>query len=184
LWPVLAGIPFAPYHSLMVSALSKVRTARANDAEGIALVHDAAWREAYRGIIPGRELERMIARRGPRWWERAIRRGSNILVLDFGAQIAGYATYGRNRVRHTPYRGEIFELYLAPEYQGLGFGRELFRAARADLHRYGCDSAIVWALADNARAVSFYERLGGRILRKAPEIFGAEVRERVAFAFE
>jgi ribosomal protein S18 acetylase RimI-like enzyme len=105
-------------------------------------------------------------------------------VLDFDDRIVGYATYGRNRIRSMPYRGEVFELYLAPEYQGLGFGRRLFRAARADLSRYGCKTAIVWALADNARAVSFYERLGGRQLRKAPENFGAEVRQRIAFAFD
>jgi hypothetical protein len=42
-------------------------------------VHDAAWRDAYRGLIPGRELERMIARRGPRWWQSAILRGSRLL---------------------------------------------------------------------------------------------------------
>ncbi len=168
----------------MVSALTTIRTARPRDAAGIAGVHDAAWREAYRGIIPGRELERMISRRGPRWWTSAIRRGSNILVLDFDDQIAGYATYGRNRIRTMPYRGEIFELYLLPEYQGLGFGGRMFRAARSDLARYGCETAIVWALADNLRAVRFYEGLGGRLLRKAPEIFGGEVRERVAFVFE
>ena len=51
------------------------------DAAGIAGVHDCAWRDAYRGVIPGRELERMIARRGPRWWDAAIARGSRLLAL-------------------------------------------------------------------------------------------------------
>ena len=167
----------------MVSALITVRTAHGNDATDIADVHDAAWREAYRGIIPGRELEKMISRRGPRWWSRAIARGSNILVLDIDDVIAGYATYGRNRLPSMQYRGEIFELYLAPEYQGLGYGRRLFSAARNDLARHGCLNTLVWALADNERALSFYERLGGRELRRAPEKFGSEIRQRVAFAF-
>lgn len=168
----------------MVSALATIRTARDHDAGSIATVHDAAWREAYRGIIPGRELERMIAKRGPRWWGNAIRRGSNILVLDFDEEIVGYATYGRNRIQTMPYRGEIFELYLLPEFQGLGLGLRLFKAARADLTRHGCRSAIVWALAENDRAVRFYERLGGRALQSAPENFGAKKLERIAFAFD
>jgi ribosomal protein S18 acetylase RimI-like enzyme len=161
-----------------------IRRARRDDARDIAEVHDAAWRDAYRGLIPGRELECMIARRGPSWWDAAIARGSRLLVLDFDDAIGGYASYGRNRVPALPHRGEIFELYLAPHFQGLGFGRRLFEAVRADLADHGYPSLLVWALADNERALAFYERLGGKLIRSAPERFGAEMRERIAFGFE
>jgi ribosomal protein S18 acetylase RimI-like enzyme len=167
----------------MVEKVISIRNARPADAEAIAEVHDAAWRDAYRGIIPGRELERMIARRGPRWWQAAISRGSRLVVLDFGGRIAGYASYGRNRVPAMPYSGEIFELYLAPEFQGLGMGRRLFEAARRDLNDHGYVSTLVWALADNERALDFYTRLGGKIIRRAEERFGDETRGRVAFGF-
>ncbi len=167
----------------MVNTLVTVRTARARDAGEIANVHDQSWREAYRGIIPGGELERMISRRGNRWWETAINRGSNILVLDFDEAIVGYTTYGRNRARAIPFKGEIYELYLAPEYQGLGFGRRLFKAARADLARHNCMTTIVWSLEDNDRAVAFYRHMGGEPVKRAPEKFGDETRERIAFGF-
>lgn len=167
----------------MVEKVISIRNARPADAEAIAEVHDAAWRDAYRGIIPGRELERMIARRGPRWWQAAISRGSRLVVLDFGGRIAGYASYGRNRVPAMPYSGEIFELYLSPEFQGLGMGRRLFEAARRDLNEHGYVSTLVWALADNERALDFYTRLGGKIIRRAEERFGDETRGRLAFGF-
>ena len=150
----------------MVAAVITIRTARTSDAVEIAGVHDSAWRDAYRGIIPGRELERMIARRGPRWWQSAIAHGSRLAVLDYDDSICGYASYGRNRVPALPYRGELFELYLAPEFQGLGFGRRLFDAARKDLADHGYGSTLVWALADNERALAFYEHMGGRIVRR------------------
>jgi ribosomal protein S18 acetylase RimI-like enzyme len=168
----------------MVEAVITIRNARDGDADAIAEVHDAAWRDAYRGIIPGRELERMIARRGPRWWHSAITRGSRLVVLDFDEPIGGYASYGRNRVPSMPFGGEIFELYIAPEFQGLGFGRRLFDAARKDLADHGYASTLVWALADNERALDFYRRLGGRFVREAQERFGTETRARIAFAFE
>jgi len=168
----------------MVATLINIRNARESDAQGIADVHDAAWRDAYRGIIPGRELEKMIARRGPQWWHLAIVRKSRLVVLDFDETIGGYASYGRNRVPSMPYGAEIFELYIAPEFQGLGFGRRLFEAARHDLNDHGYSSVIVWAMADNERAIAFYERLGGRLVREAQERFGPEMRTRVAFAFE
>ena len=85
--------------------------------------------------------------------------------------------------RRCPSGGEIFEIYLAPEFQGLGFGKRLFKAARRDLADHGYMSVLVWALADNDRALAFYERLGGRIVRRAEERFGDEVRGRVAFGF-
>ena len=167
----------------MVQTLITIRRARWTDAEEIAEVHDAAWRDAYRGLIPGRELERMISRRGPQWWMSAIERGSRLLVLDFNEAIVGYVTYGRNRVPSLPSKGEIFELYLEPEFQGLGFGRKLFEAARDDLAAHGYPNFIVWALGDNERAIGFYDHLGGKMVRCAQERFGQEERERVAFAF-
>jgi len=167
----------------MVEAVITIRRARAEDAPEIAEVHDSAWRDAYRGIIPGKELEKMIARRGPRWWEDAILRGSRLIVLDFDDAVAGYATYGRNRVPTLPFQGEIFELYIAPEFQGLGFGRRLFQAARRDLSEHGFPSLLIWALAENDRALGFYARMGGQVVRRAQERFGDESRDRIAFGF-
>lgn len=168
----------------MVETVVTIRGARTEDAEEIASVHDAAWRDAYRGIIPGRELERMVARRGPGWWHRAITKGTRLTVLDFDESVVGYTSYGRNRVPSLPFGGEIFELYLAPEFQGIGFGRRLFDAARRDLANFGLRSTLVWALADNDRALGFYRRLGGRTVRQAEERFGDEARGRIAFGFD
>ena len=58
--------------SVMVETVISIRPARLGDEVQIARVHDSAWREAYQGVIPGRELERMILRRGPAWWRQAI----------------------------------------------------------------------------------------------------------------
>jgi len=167
----------------MVETVISIRAARPGDEAGIARVHDAAWREAYLGVIPGRDLERMIQRRGPAWWRRAILGGTRLTVLDFDEAVAGYASYGRNRMPSLPFSGEIFELYLSPEYQGAGLGRRMFQWARGDLAAHGYDSFVVWALAGNERAVHFYKRLGGQVVRRAPERFGPETRERVAFGF-
>ncbi len=167
----------------MSQALITIRRAMPGDAEQIAAVHDAAWREAYRGLIPGRELERLVARRGPDWWRRAVVKGSRLLLLSLHGTIGGYVSYGRNRAASMDFDGEIFELYLAPEYQGLGFGSRLFRAGQHDLAVNGLDSMLVWTLSDNARAVDFYRRLGGEPVRQASEHFGAEKLGRLAFGF-
>ena len=168
----------------MTQALITVRPAHGRDAEGIEGVHDAAWREAYRGIIPGVELERMVARRGASWWRSAIRRGARINVLDHQDKIAGYASYGRNRSPWLNQDGEIYELYLLPEFQGLGLGTRLFRATRANAKSAGLRGVVVWALSGNDRALAFYASLGGRILKRSTGRFGKSLYESTAFGFD
>jgi len=143
----------------MSTTLLEIRRAKMSDAPDVAETHDEAWRSAYRGIIPGAELEKLVNRRGPDWWDSAIRKGSRITLLQFGDRVAGYANYGRNRARSLFYDGEIYELYLRPEFQGLGFGRRLFSAARKDLVQSGLKSLVVWALSDNEPAMEFYRAI-------------------------
>jgi ribosomal protein S18 acetylase RimI-like enzyme len=167
----------------MSTTLIETRPARPDDAVSLAETHDEAWRTAYQGLIPGPELEKLIARRGPSWWDTAIRRGSRISLLIFGDEIAGYANYGRNRAKSLPYAGEVYELYLRPEYQGLGFGRRLFSNAKRDLAQSGQTSMVVWVLSDNEPAVAFYRALGGRTIARSTERFGQKVLDKLAFAW-
>jgi ribosomal protein S18 acetylase RimI-like enzyme len=168
----------------MSTILIEIRRAKSGDAETVASVHDEAWRTAYQGIIPGPELNKLINRRGPDWWDSAIRKGSRIALLQFGDNVAGYANYGRNRARSLTYDGEIYELYLRPEFQGLGFGRRLFTAARRDLAQSGLKSLVVWALSENDNAVEFYRALGGKAVARSSEKFGTRVLDKVAFAWQ
>lgn len=120
--------------------------------------------EAYTGIIPHLHLETLIRRRSEEWWSGAIRGGDSILVLEVGKATAGYATSGAARTR-TAHQGEIYELYLAPVYQGLGFGELLFEGCRAGLDRRQLRGLVVWALSENSGATDFYWRRGGRPFR-------------------
>lgn len=171
------------FNLAMSTILIEIRRAQPCDAAVLAETHDEAWRGAYRGIIPGPELEKLIGRRGPAWWHSAISKGSRVSLLVFGDRVAGYANYGRNRARSLFYDGEIYELYLRPEFQGLGFGRRLFTAARRDLAQSGLKSLVIWALTDNEPAVEFYRALGGRAVARSSERFGPRSLDKVAFAW-
>lgn len=161
-----------------------IRRAEEADAEAIADVHHEAWQGAYAGIIPHRALNAMIGRRGAAWWARAIRRSATVLVAEMGGEVAGYATLGRNRARELPQQGEIYELYLRPECQGIGLGSRLFAAARDKLAAHGLGGLVVWALEDNVGALSFYEGLGGRDIAEGVEVFDQKALKKVAFVWE
>ncbi len=156
----------------MTELVIDIRFAAIGDAAELAGVHERSWREAYAGMLPAMALNRMIAQRGGAWWSAALRRRSNILVLDIDAAIVGYATLGRARIGGGGVVGEIRELYLDPHYQGIGFGRQLFFAARQVLNRRGYGRVIVTALEDNHRAIAFYRHCGGRLLGRGKTTFG------------
>lgn len=161
----------------------RLRPAEPGDASALAAVHDAAWLEAYRGIIPGRELNRMVGRRGAAWWRASLARRDQTTVLDYDGQVIGYATTGPSRSGEVPFKGEVYELYMEPVFQGLGFGRLLFVEAMRQLRRRALRPRIVWSLADNVRAVGFYRHLGGKPVATGIERFGSVSRPTVALGW-
>src|SRR2546423_15425650 len=52
------------FNHAMSTTLIEIRRAKAADAVTVAETHDEAWRNAYRGIIPGSGLGKLIIRRG------------------------------------------------------------------------------------------------------------------------
>lgn len=167
----------------MSDLLVCIRHAKPDDARALSNVFDVTWRETYLGLIPGVTLQKMLARRGERWWRSTVTRGRPLVVLDVGQGVVGYSSYGRCRDRSLPADGEIDELYLMPEYQGIGFGRRLFKAVCNDLKHQGLNRIVVWALADNERACAFYEGLGGRRTAQVEERIGGAPLAKVAYLF-
>lgn len=168
----------------MTTLTIDIRKAELKDAEAIADVHHEAWRGAYAGIIPHKALNAMINRRGSQWWAHAIRRASSVLVVEVGGKVAGYATLGRNRARELSQQGEIYELYLRPECQGIGLGSRLFAAAREKLASHGLKGLVVWALEENAGALDFYAGAGGRDVAEGVEVFDQKALRKVAFVWD
>jgi GNAT superfamily N-acetyltransferase len=157
-----------------------VRNARPSDASALAQIFRDSWRQAYTGILPALYLEREIVRRDATWWRRAIAAERNLLVVLHGETIAGYATCGRARGGGRDV-GEIYELYLAPVYQGLGMGEHLFEACRATLDCLDIERLVVWALEGNDKAHAFYRHCGGRATRRSCVRLGKGMKTRIAF---
>ena len=160
-----------------------LRRAGAQDAKGIAKVHASSWRQAYTGIIPRNALNAMISRRDEAWWARAIRHSTKIIVLEDKGKIVGYATMGANRITALPQEAEIYEIYLLPEYQGVGLGKRLFLAARQELVDSGMKGCVVWVLVDNQPAIDFYRNAGGNDVAEGTEKFDGRELQKVAFTW-
>lgn len=157
-----------------------IRPATLDDPEGLARVHVDTWRAAYRGIVPDATLDGLsYARRAEQWREILLRAtGTAItLVAEDDGQVVGFASAGPARMGPESYDGELWGLYVRPEYQGRGLGRQLTVAAAEWLRAVGYRSMLVLVLTDNP-ARAFYEHLGGRYVGEASiNIGGADLRE-------
>ncbi len=160
-----------------------VRSAKLADSARLSLVFHEAWQNAYAGIIPHASLQNILQRRDTNWWRSQVRQGEPIVVLEVSGKVGGYATSGLARSRGA-YQGEIYELYLIPSFQGLGLGEYLFEACRYRLDSRRLKGMIVWALAENRRAIEFYERRGGRPIARVNERFGRDKLEKIALGWK
>ncbi|CAN1723523.1 GNAT family N-acetyltransferase [Hyphomicrobium sp. 1Nfss2.1] len=160
-----------------------IRPGQPADAAAVSEVFRTSWHNAYQGIIPHLQLDSMIRRRTSDWWAKTLRSDGDNLVLEVSGDVVGYATLGPSRTRGR-FEGEIYELYMAPPHQGLGFGECLFEACRYRLDERRLRGLLVWALADNASASDFYWGRGGRPVATAYERFGPSRLQKVAFGWD
>lgn len=159
-----------------------LRASTGADSLALSDLHRDAWRNAYRGIIPGLALERMLARRGPVWWRGLHEAGKCVLVVELQGDPIGYAMLGPARGLAGG-AGEIYELYLRPDCQGMGLGRRLFEASRQQLRASGRSRLLVWALLENTTACRFYRAMHGTEFARCCETIGGNRIEKVGFAW-
>lgn len=148
----------------MSSSSFHLRPATLSDAPGIARVHVHSWAAAYADLMPPEAIaSRPVELRIAQWseWLENHEPGS-IWVAEVQGAICGFVSGGPTRgewQQKAP--GEIYALYLMPDFFGLGLGRLLFEKMRAELSSRGFEQHWVWVLESNLKARAFYEKMGG-----------------------
>lgn len=162
-----------------------IRRARAEDAPGLAAVHIASWRAAYRDLIPDEVLENMRADELSRSWAAQIRQDADarVWVVEVEGRIVAYARVGEPRDQDSLLHGgttEIYGFYVDPAAWGSGLGRALMGHVLDEVRERGFSSITLNVVAGNERARSFYERVGFSLDRAAAPWHGApQVRYRI-----
>jgi ribosomal protein S18 acetylase RimI-like enzyme len=124
-----------------------------DEIRGKAYVHWRSWHDTYPGLVSPDYLEKLTLEKCE---ETAFRWPGNLLVAKDKDRVVGFIGYGQST--EDPEDGEIFALYVLPEYLGKGIGRQLMDAGLEKLKAY--PKVHVWLLKENRRAFSFYEKCG------------------------
>jgi ribosomal protein S18 acetylase RimI-like enzyme len=141
-----------------------VREATARDAAAVARVHLAAWRAAYRGLVPDGYLDSLrLGERTARWREQLTHRplGQVTHVAEAGGEIVGFAAGGACRDEDSRSEvGELYAIYVEPRSWRQGFGDLLQTACLESMRERGFAEARLWVLEGNVAARAFYEGSG------------------------
>ncbi len=160
-----------------------IRVAEATDAAAIAKVHIDSWRATYKGIVPDEHLANLSNERGQQRWQNAIAANTEfIYVAEDDGKVVGFACGGPERSGDPIYKGEIYEIYLLPEYQHCGIGRRLTAAIVERLIQAGMTSMLIWVLAKNPSR-AFYEALGGQQIHDKEVTIGDVTLLEVAYGW-
>lgn len=175
--------------------MTTIRPAIERDVAGIAKVYVDAWRSTYAAILPHRGLLGMSREQQARQWSWSIRdRAQSVIVAteaDHG--VVGFASFGPAR---WPDRqaagclggadgakvGEVYTLYVLPDFQERGIGRLLLAAVFAALVERRYDCGFLWVLRDNP-ARYFYERLGGKLIAERRELQWGRMTDQLCYGW-
>jgi len=160
-----------------------IRPARPGDAGGIARLDVETWRATYAGMLSTAYLVGLSERRREAGWRGVILREPRDvrIAVDSTGAIVGFGSCGPNRADRS-FAGEVFTLYVAPDWQNQGIGRRLLIALFRRLVVAGRRSAILWVLRDNPSRF-FYERLGAQQVSRKPLAVGGVAIDAIAYGW-
>jgi GNAT superfamily N-acetyltransferase len=149
-----------------------IRPGTADDAEGVARVQVETWQVAYAHALPQDQLQALSVDQRVEQWRRWPP-----IVAEIDGEIAGFVSVGG--ARDDDADGELYAIYVHPDYWSTGTGRALMEAGEAELRRLGHRDVVLWVLDDNPRARRFYELAGWSADGNARvvEMFGFDVSE-------
>jgi GNAT superfamily N-acetyltransferase len=151
----------------------RIRAATVADAPAVAAVRRASWFAAYSGLIDAAIIDRVTGPDDADRIKRQLRgRPQRTTIVACTDAIVGFATFGPEREVNAGWPapetaagaagqiGELYALYVHPDWWSTGAGRALMERALGSLRRTGFAAVVLWVLEQNARARRFYEVAG------------------------
>lgn len=144
------------------TARTSIRRAYEADAEIIAHIINAAWRVAYRGIVPQGYLDTLedIPRAGRITEGLRKADGLRYYLLEEDHFPVGAASLHATHDKDLTNTAEFTFFYFHPRVWRRGYGTLLLDHLRQEARKQGFERLCCWVLEENTRAISFYESQG------------------------
>lgn len=157
-----------------------LRPAHPSDAIAVATVHVRSWQTGYKDLLPKQYLDNLNPEERAKRYDFAcddITKPRTFVAVETTA-ILGFVTIILPNGVEAHY-GELNALYVDPDHWRRGIGTKLLEYALSRLTMFEINSAVLWVLKDNARAMRFYEKQGWVASNhsKTDRIWGIDIEE-------
>ena len=153
-----------------------IRDAQVLDAPAMGRLMVTTWLKAHRAHIPPaawhRRQDSWTPEASAAGWERHLRerdadpagaRACYLIAEDPTGPLVAVAAAAVAANDPTGTTGEVGSLYVHPEHQRHGLGRQLLQHLATRLQAMGIQTLHIGVLATNVEAQRFYEALGGQL---------------------
>jgi ribosomal protein S18 acetylase RimI-like enzyme len=139
-----------------------IRHATTSDANAIAEVHVATWRDAYRGHMPDAILDALDVSQRADFWHRTLSAEHSVIVATQDSTITGFCSLiaSRDEDAVPGSVAEIAALYVRSRHWRCGVARALCSHVFEAAASAGYSSITLWVIASNSRAIDFYTAVG------------------------
>lgn len=139
-----------------------IRYATVKDAFILGKIHSSSWKAAYKNLVPDEVLDSITAEKRSKFFEKALSEGweEDALIFDSETPL-GFICFGKCRDNDKDSSwGEIWGLYLSPEFCHKGVGKVIINWGIEELKNRGYSNVSLWVFEDNISARAFYEKIG------------------------
>ena len=156
-----------------------IRPAMPADIKGITEVARHTWDVTYAQSIAPRNRRQFLDRAYtlPSLREAIRREPGWFFVAIQGEIVVGFAQY----VRRSDGQGELVRIYVHPNHQRRGIGRDFLAIGLAEMVASGIDQCYVSTETNNTAARAFYERFGFRLHREYGRFLGEQIIRLVEY---
>lgn len=140
----------------------EIRYADISDSKELANIHSSSWKIAYKGIVPDEILENITVEKREKYFEKALSEGwEEDAIIYNDNEAVGLICIGkcRDEDKNGTY-GEIWGIYLLPDYWHRGIGLKLINWGLNELYKRKYKKVTLWVLEGNFNARRFYEKVG------------------------
>ena len=144
-----------------------LRSADVRDAEAIANLHAAVWRQTYSVLAPAEAIATLDEEFRFEKWKTMLsapKADQLVLLAENGNRLVGIGAAGAPSESVFGDRGEIKFLYVDRDLKRQGIGRQLMRMLAIHLRDRRYPGAALSVVEGNQAAADFYTALGAKVI--------------------
>lgn len=160
----------------------KIRKATIYDSEFIGRIYTESWKATYSGMVSKEYLDSLSYQDAENKWKRFLNSKDNILlVAESDSKVIGFIAGCSTGIAG---QSELYALYVDISLKNRGTGSKLLASLIIELKNMGMQSLIVWAMAKNINAISYYKNKGAIECKRRINTFGNEKVEDICLIWD